>query len=61
MHPLNAPTVAARPPSLRSTIRALTALPDTKISPAQIGSLKRLGPQLPGLTYMIPSRSAIAG
>jgi hypothetical protein len=28
----------------------LTALPETMISPTEIGSLNRLGPELPGLT-----------
>src|SRR5258706_9197077 len=36
---------------VKSTIRALTALPETTISPTEIGSLNRLGPELPGLTY----------
>jgi hypothetical protein len=45
----------------KSTSRASTALPETVISPTEIGSLNRLGPQLPGLTYRIPLRSSIFG
>ena len=45
----------------KSTNRAFTALPETMISPTEIGSLNRLGPELPGLTYKIPSRSCIIG
>jgi hypothetical protein len=42
-------------------VRAWTALPETTISPAEMGSLNRRGPQLPGFTYMIPSRSCTEG
>src|SRR3982074_459019 len=55
-----ASTPGARSPD-KSTVRAVTAPSATMTSPTEIGSLKRRGPQLPGLTYKIPSRSSIFG
>jgi hypothetical protein len=42
-------------------VRACTALPETVMSPTETGSLNRLGPELPGLTYKTPSRFAMVG
>ncbi len=41
--------VAAWVSPVKSMIRAWTSLPETVSSPTEIGSLNRLGPQLPGL------------
>jgi len=47
--------------SANSTVRALTSVPATMSSPTEMGSLNRRGPQLPGLTYKMPSRLSTRG
>src|SRR5690349_12980722 len=42
-------------------MRARTPFPEMRSSPSAIGSEKRRGPALPGLTYSTPSRSSIIG
>src|SRR5690349_18503813 len=42
-------------------MRARTVSPAMRSSPSAIGSEKRRGPALPGLTYSTPSRSSIIG
>src|SRR3954454_24013678 len=45
----------------RVRMRARTLFPEMRSSPSAMGSEKRRGPALPGLTYSTPSRSSIIG